>query len=433
VGKRSQDPVDGGPRRDLAFDTVAIHAGQDPDALTGAVTVPIYQTSTFVQEAVGKHKGYEYSRTANPTRAALETSLAALEAGQWALAFASGMAATDAVAHLLASGDHIVLANDVYGGTYRLFAKVFDRVGISFTPVDMTDPANVRRALTARTRLVWIETPSNPLMKLVDIAAVARIAREARALSVVDNTFATPYLQRPLELGADLVLHSTTKYIGGHSDLIGGALVGNDPALRDRLAFIQNAAGAVPGPFDAWLVLRGAKTLAVRMARHSENAFAIARFLEGHAGVSRVYYPGLESHPQQALAQRQMRSFGGMLSFEVRGGEAEARAVVGRTKLFSLAESLGAVESLVEVPLAMTHASVAGTPLAPPAGLIRLSVGIEAVDDLIADLESALPSEALRRDAATGNGAPRATQKESRRRSAPRSSGRSRAGGRASS
>ena len=372
------------------FDTLAIHAGQPPDAATGAVTVPIYATSTYAQEAVGKNKGYEYSRTQNPTRTALETCLAALEGGRWALAFASGMAASDAVAHLLSAEDHVVLADDVYGGTYRLFARVFDRARVALTPVDMTEPRNVRKALSPQTKFVWIETPSNPLLKIVDIKRVARIAHEAKALVVVDNTFATPYLQRPLELGADLVVHSTTKYIGGHSDVVGGAVVGNDPKLRERLAFVQNAAGGVPGAFDAWLVLRGAKTLGVRMERHARNAGAIAKWLKADRRVSRVFYPGLRTHPQFELAAAQMRLPGGMVSFEVKAGEAAALRAVSRTKLFALAESLGGVESLVELPLAMTHASVRGTPLAPPAGLIRLSVGIEDPDDLIADLDQAL-------------------------------------------
>ncbi|MBM4434515.1 MAG: cystathionine gamma-synthase [Chloroflexi bacterium] len=378
------------PPRRPGFETLAIHAGQDPDPATGAVTVPIVQTSTFVQEAVGKHKGYEYARTGNPTRAALETCLAALEGGAWGLAFASGMAATDAVAHLLESGDHVVMADDVYGGTYRLFAKVFDRAGITLTAVDMREPADVRRALTKRTKLVWIESPTNPTLRIVDIDAVTGIAREAGSLSVVDNTFASPYLQQPLGLGADLVLHSTTKYIGGHSDVVGGALVGTDMALRERLAFIQNAAGGVPGPFDSWLVLRGAKTLAVRMDRHSDNAMAIAEWLCQHPKVERVNYPGLETHEGHDIARRQMRSFGGMLSFELRGGETAADRMVSRTRIFALAESLGGVESLIEVPLAMTHGSVRGTKLAPPAGLVRASVGIESVDDLIGDLAQAI-------------------------------------------
>ncbi len=376
--------------RKQGFETLAIHAGQEPEGLTGAVVVPIFQTSTFVQEAVGKHKGYEYARTGNPTRHALETCLAALEAGSFGLAFSSGMAATDAVAHLLSSGDHVVMGDDVYGGTYRLFARVFDRLGITLTAVDMRDPRKVRRALGKRTKLVWIETPTNPLLKVVDIAAVAGLAKDAGAISVVDNTFASPYLQRPLLLGADLVLHSTTKYIGGHSDVVGGALVGTSDDLRDRLAFVQNAAGGVPGPLDAWLVLRGAKTLAVRMERHSANGQAIAEWLAEHPRVTVVNYPGLVGHPQHDLARRQMRSFGGMLSFELKGGESAAKRMAARTRIFALAESLGGVESLIEVPLAMTHGSVRGTKLAPPAGLVRLSVGIETVDDLIADLAQAI-------------------------------------------
>jgi cystathionine beta-lyase/cystathionine gamma-synthase len=378
------------PPRKPGFETLAIHAGQDPDPTAGAVTVPIFQTSTFAQEEVGKHKGYEYGRTGNPTRAALETCLAALEGGAWGLAFASGMAATDAVAHLLSSGDHVVMADDVYGGTYRLFARVFDRAGIELTAVDMRRPGEVRKAMRTRTKLVWIETPTNPLLKIVDVTAVARIAHDGGALAVVDNTFASPYLQQPIGLGADLVLHSTTKYIGGHSDVVGGALVGSDMDLRDRLAFIQNAAGGVPGPFDAWLVLRGAKTLAVRMDRHSDNAMAVAEWLAQHPKITCVNYPGLPSHEGHEVARKQMRAFGGMLSFELQGGEAAARRTVARTRIFTLAESLGGVESLIEVPLAMTHGSVRGTPLAPPAGLIRLSVGIESVDDLIADLTQAI-------------------------------------------
>jgi cystathionine beta-lyase/cystathionine gamma-synthase len=377
-------------RRKPGFETLAIHAGQEPEATTGAVVVPIFQTSTFAQQAVGKHKGYEYGRTGNPTRSALETCLAALEGARWGLAFASGMAATDAVAHLLSRGDHVVMGDDVYGGTYRLFAKVFDRAGISFSAVDMRKVEAVRRALRRGTKLVWIETPSNPLLKVLDIAAISEIAHRAGALALVDNTFASPYLQLPLKLGADVALHSTTKYLGGHSDVVGGALAGNDAELRERLAFVQNAAGGVPGPFDAWLVLRGAKTLGVRMERHSANAQAIAEWLVEHPKVTRVNYPGLASHPQHALARRQMRAFGGMLSFELRGGEAAAKRAAARTEIFALGESLGGVESLVEVPLAMTHGSVRGTKLAPPAGLIRLSVGIETVDDLVGDLAQAI-------------------------------------------
>ncbi|HUQ16396.1 MAG TPA: cystathionine gamma-synthase [Candidatus Saccharimonadales bacterium] len=378
-------------KRRPSFETLAIHAGQEPEAQTGAVVVPIFQTSTFVQEAVGKHKGYEYARTGNPTRAALETCLAALEGGAWGLAFASGMAATDAIAHLLSSGDHVVMGDDVYGGTYRLFSKVFSRAGVTLTAVDMREPANVKRALRKRTKLVWIESPTNPMLKVVDLAAVTEIARKAGALSVVDNTFASPYLQQPLLLGADLVLHSTTKYIGGHSDVVGGAIAGSSADLRERLAFIQNAAGGVPGPFDSWLVLRGAKTLAVRMERHSANGLAIAEWLSEHPLVRTVNYPGLPTHPQHAIARRQMRSFGGMLSFELkRGGVAGANRFAARTRIFALAESLGGVESLIEVPLSMTHGSVKGTRLAPPASLVRLSVGIESIEDLIADLAQAM-------------------------------------------
>jgi len=378
------------PRGKPGFETLAIHAGQEPEGLTGSVNVPIFQTSTFAQEAVGKNKGYEYARTGNPTRTALETALAALEDGAWGLAFASGMAATDAIAHLLSSGDHVVLSDDVYGGTYRLFARVFDRLGIALSVVDMRDASNVKKALRKRTKLVWIETPTNPMLKVVDIAAIADIARTAKALSVADNTFASPYLQNPLAHGTDLVLHSTTKYIGGHSDVVGGAIVGRDEPLRQRLAFLQNANGGVPGPWDSWLVLRGVKTLAVRMERHSANGQAIAEWLTEHPKVRRVNYPGLPTHPQHALAKRQMKSFGGMLSFELAGGEAAATRMVARTKIFALAESLGGVESLIEVPLAMTHGSVRGTKLAPPAGLVRLSVGIETVSDLIADLAQAI-------------------------------------------
>jgi cystathionine beta-lyase/cystathionine gamma-synthase len=378
------------PRRKRGFETLAIHAGQDPEPATGAVVVPIFQTSTFAQEAVGKHKGYEYARTGNPTRTALETCLAALEGGRWGLAFASGMAAADAVAHLLSSGDHVVIPDDVYGGTYRLFAKVLDRVGIGMTAVDMRRPDAVRRALRRETKLVWIETPSNPLLKVTDIAAIAEIAHSRGALALADNTFASPYLQQPLKLGVDLVLHSTTKYLGGHSDLIGGALAGNDAELRERLAFVQNAVGGVPGPLDAWLVLRGAKTLALRMERHSLNAQAVAEWLVENPKVTCVNYPGLPTHPQHDVVKRQMRLFGGMLSFELRAGEAAAKRTAAATRIFSLGESLGAVESLIEVPLAMTHGSVRGTKLAPPAGLIRLSVGIETVADLIADLAQAI-------------------------------------------
>ncbi|HNP74129.1 MAG TPA: cystathionine gamma-synthase [Kouleothrix sp.] len=372
------------------FATRAIHAGQEPDQATGAVIVPIYQTSTFAQEAVGVHKGYDYARSGNPTRTALETALAALDGGAHALAFASGLAAETAVLLMLAAGDHVIGGDDCYGGTYRLFSKVFARHGLSFDFVDTRDPEEVAEAIRPETKLVWLETPTNPLLKLADIARIAELARARGALTLVDNTFASPYLQRPLELGADLVLYSTTKYIGGHSDVVGGALVMRDAGLHERLKFLQNAAGGVPGPFDSWLVLRGLKTLALRMRAHSENGLAVARFLAGHPAVEQVIYPGLPEHPQHDLAKRQMRGFGGMISLVLRGGEAAANAMVTRTKLFTLAESLGGVESLIEVPAAMTHASVAGSKLEVPAGLVRLSVGIEDADDLIADLDRAL-------------------------------------------
>jgi cystathionine beta-lyase/cystathionine gamma-synthase len=377
--------------RKPGFETLAIHAGQEPEPVTGAVVVPIFQTSTFAQEAVGKDKGFDYARTANPTRKALETCVAALESGAWGLAFASGMAGEDAIAHLLSAGDHVVMVDDVYGGTYRLFKRIFERHGVTMTAVDMRDHRATKRAITRKTKLVWMESPTNPLLKVIDIAAISELAHKAKALAVVDNTFASPYLQRPLLLGADLVTHSTTKYLGGHSDVVGGAVVGTAPDLYEQLKFIQNAAGGVPGPFDSWLVLRGIKTLAVRMERHSLNGMAIAEWLAEHPKVKRVNYPGLATHPQHTLARKQMRSFGGMLSFELRsGGEAGAKRTAARTRIFSLAESLGGVESLIEVPLAMTHGSVKGTKLAPPAGLIRLSVGIENVDDLIADLAHAI-------------------------------------------
>jgi cystathionine beta-lyase/cystathionine gamma-synthase len=370
----------------MDFETRAIHEGQEPDPATGAVIVPIYQTSTYVQEAVGEHKGYDYSRTANPTRKALEVCLASLEGAEHGLAFSSGMGATTTLMHLVHPGERVVAVNDVYGGVYRLFKRVYEPKGyaVSFVP-----PGEVAAALDERTRLVWIETPTNPLLNIVDIRAAAAAARQVGALLVVDNTFATPYLQRPLELGADLVVHSTTKYLGGHSDVVGGFIGTNDAALAERLAFLQNSLGAVPGPFDAWLVLRGLKTLAVRMRAHCENARAIAEFLDGHPAVERVLYPGLASHDGHELAARQMRDFGGMVSFLVES-EDEAVALVARTRIFQLAESLGGVESLIEHPARMTHASTADAPFAAPANLVRLSVGIESADDLIADVEAAL-------------------------------------------
>jgi cystathionine beta-lyase/cystathionine gamma-synthase len=360
------------------------------------VIVPIYQTSTYAQQDVGDHQGYEYSRTGNPTRTALEQCLASLEGGRFGLAFASGMAAEDTMLHLFESGDHVVVADDVYGGTYRLFTRVLERVGLRFTFVDASRPADVAAAIQERTRLIWLESPTNPLLKLVDIRALADLAH-ARGIQVaVDNTFASPYCQRPLELGADVVLHSTTKYLGGHSDVVGGALVLSDESLHERLRFLQNAVGGVPGPLDSWLVLRGAKTLALRMRQHSTNAQAVAEFLSAHARVARVHYPGLESHPQHDLAVRQMvGGFGGMLSFELRGGTEEARQVARGTRLFTLAESLGGVESLIELPALMTHASIPAERRAEIGiadGLVRLSVGVEDVDDLVADLDQALRS-----------------------------------------
>jgi len=375
------------------FETKAIHAGQEPDASYGAVNVPIYQTSTYAQEAVGKPKVWDYGRGGNPTRQAFEGALAALEGGQRALAFGSGLGAETTLLLTLRPDDHVLLSDDVYGGTYRLLTKVFEPWGLAVSTCDMTEAETVRAAIRVQTRLVWIETPSNPLLKIVDIEAVSAVAHAGGAKVVVDNTFASPALQRPLALGADAVVHSVTKYIGGHSDLIGGAIVTSDAELIDQLTFLLNAAGAVPGPMDAYLALRGLKTLSVRMARHCENAQAVAEFLSGHPKVARVFYPGLASHPGHAVAARQMDGFGGMVSFAV-GSAAQAVEVAQRTRLFFLAESLGGVESLIEVPGPMTHASAAGSPLEVPPELIRLSVGIEHPDDLIADLAQALGSDA---------------------------------------
>jgi cystathionine gamma-lyase len=375
--------------RKLRFDTLAIHAGQRPDPTTGAIMTPVYLTSTYVQDGPGVHKGYEYSRTQNPTRHALEACLAALEGGRHGLAFASGLAATDAVLHLLSAGDHVLFSDDVYGGTFRIFDKVFRRHGIAFDAVDMTDPRNVERALRPETRLVWIETPTNPMLKLVDLAAVAAIARAHGARTVVDNTFATPCFQRPLAHGIDAVVHSTTKYLNGHSDVVGGAIVTDDDDLHARLAFLQNAVGGVPSAMDAFLVLRGLKTLPVRMERHARNALAVAQFLEGHPQVERVVYPGLASHPQHALARRQMTGFGGMLAFVIRGGLPAATAFLRAVRIFACAESLGGVESLIEHPAIMTHASVpkeTREQLGIADGLVRVSVGIESADDLLEDL-----------------------------------------------
>jgi cystathionine beta-lyase/cystathionine gamma-synthase len=375
----------------MDFETRAIHDGQEPDPATGAVIVPIFQTSTYVQEEAGQTKGYEYSRTGNPTRAALETCLASLESAAHGFAFASGMAATTTVLHLLSPGDRVVCVNDVYGGTYRVFTKVYEPKGYQFEFVSAED-ASERPAdfLDERTRMVWIETPTNPLMSIVDLRAVTEAAHAAGAFVVVDNTFATPYLQRPLELGADVVVHSTTKYLGGHSDVVGGFAGTNDPSIAERLAFLQNSLGAIPGPLDSWLVLRGLKTLAIRMRQHSANAQRIAEHLEIHPAVERVRYPGLESHPQHGLARSQMDGFGGMISFDVAGSGQDALEVVRSTSIWQLAESLGGVESLIEHPGVMTHASLSESPYSIPENLIRLSVGIESVDDLLADLDGAL-------------------------------------------
>jgi cystathionine gamma-synthase len=373
----------------MDFETRAIHEGQAPDPSTGAVTVPIYQTSTFAQEAVGEHKGYDYSRTSNPTRTALQICLASLESAEHGIAFASGLGATSTIMHLLNPGDRVVLIADVYGGVYRMTSQVYGPKGYVFDYLPAEQFENLGEHLDERTRLVWIETPSNPLLNIVDIRAAADAAHAAGAILAVDNTFATPYLQRPLELGADIVVHSTTKYLGGHSDVIGGFAATNDPTIAERLYFLQKSLGAVPGPFDSWLVLRGVKTLAVRMRKHCENAHAVAYMLSRHPHVEQVYYPGLPTHPNHAIAARQMRDFGGMISFLVESEE-EAVALVARTKLFQLAESLGGVESLIEVPARMTHASTADAPFAAPPNLVRLSVGIESTEDLVLDLENAL-------------------------------------------
>ncbi|MFD8012829.1 cystathionine gamma-synthase [Streptomyces sp. NPDC058955] len=374
------------------FETRAIHAGNTADPLTGAVVPPIYQVSTYKQDGVGGLRGgYEYSRSANPTRTALEENLAALEGGRRGLAFASGLAAEDCLLRtLLVPGDHVVIPNDAYGGTFRLFAKVVQRWGVDFSVADTSDIASVRGAINDRTKLIWVETPSNPLLGITDIEAIAGVARQAGVKLVVDNTFASPYLQQPLALGADVVVHSLTKYMGGHSDVVGGALIAADAELGEELAYHQNAMGAVAGPFDSWIVLRGIKTLAVRMDRHSENATKVADFLTRHPKVTQVLYPGLAEHPGHEVAAKQMRSFGGMISFRVEGGEEAAVGVCNRAKLFTLGESLGGVESLIEHPGRMTHASVAGSALEVPADLVRLSVGIENADDLIADLREAL-------------------------------------------
>ncbi len=382
----------------MRFETDAIHAGQEPEPTTGAVTVPIYATSTFAQDAPGRHRGYEYSRTDNPTRHALEVALAALEgvdpgADGGAVATASGMAATALVGYLLRPGDHVLLPNDAYGGTFRFFARVLAEHGVAWSAVDMTDRRLLETAVRPETRLVWVETPTNPLLRLVDIEHAASVAHAQGARLVVDNTFATPFLQQPIAAGADIVLHSTTKYLGGHSDTVGGVLVTAQADLNEQFRFLLNAAGPVPGPFDAWLVLRGIKTLAVRMERHCANAARVAAFLSAHPAVAEVIYPGLAGHPQHELAARQMDGFGGMVSFRPVGGAAAAGRVASSTKIFFLAESLGGVESLIEVPAVMTHASVQGTALEVPDDLVRLSVGLEHIDDLLEDLDRALTTE----------------------------------------
>lgn len=382
--------------RSHGFSTRAIHAGQDADPATGATVVPIYATSTYTQAAPGEHKGFEYSRTGNPTRQALETCLAALEGGERGLAFASGLAATTAVLSLLRPGDEVAAAADLYGGTYRLMERVFRPWGLVTRYTEDASPAGFAPIITPKTKLVWIETPTNPLLQVVDIAAIAELAHRGGALLAVDNTFASPYLQQPIRLGADLVVHSTTKYLGGHSDVVGGAVIGRKDVLQN-VAFYQNAAGGVPGPFDSWLVLRGVKTLAVRMERHCANARRLAEWLAGQPQVRKVYYPGLPGHPQHELAKRQMRDFGGMISISIQGGKEAALKVLTRTKLFSLAESLGGVESLIGHPATMTHASIPAEVRQARGiddGLIRLSVGIEDADDLQEDLRQALPSGA---------------------------------------
>jgi cystathionine gamma-synthase len=374
----------------MEFETRAIHAGQEPDPTTGAILTPIYLTSTFVQEQVGVHKGYEYSRSGNPTRTALQDCLASLEGAKHGLAFASGLAASDAVLRLLSPGDHVVIPNDAYGGTFRLVARVFEPAGLSYTPVDMTSMDALSAAWRNETKMVWIESPTNPLLTVVDIQAIASFARERGAMCVVDNTFATPYLQQPIPLGADIVVHSTTKYLGGHSDVVGGFVALDDDERAARLAFLQNAVGAVPSPFDSWLVLRGVRTLAIRMDKHCANARAVVDLLLDHPAVDRVLYPGLPEHPGHNVATKQMRDFGGMVSFTCHGGEEAALSVAAKTRIFALAESLGAVESLVEHPAKMTHASAADSPLAVDPALVRLSVGIEAASDLVDDLKQAL-------------------------------------------
>src|SRR3954454_217714 len=389
IRSRSRSSTARAYNRRIDFETRAIHAGQEPDPTTGSMTTPIYATSTYVQEAVGKHKGYDYSRTGNPTRTALQSCLASLENAEYGVAFSSGLGATTTLMHLLSPGDRTVLIADVYGGVYRMTSQVYEPKGYEFEYVPAQNFANLAAHLDERTRMVWVESPSNPLLNIVDTRAAADAAHAVGALLVVDNTFASPYLQRPIELGADAVLHSTTKYLGGHSDVVSGFAATSDASLGERLAFLQNSLGGVAGPFDSWLVLRGLKTLPVRMRQHCENARAVVGFLGGHPAVTRVLYPGLVDHPGHEIAARQMRDYGGMISFLV-DDERQARDAVARTRVWSLAESLGGVESLIETPAQMTHASTADAPFATPPNLVRLSVGIESADDLIEDLEQAL-------------------------------------------
>lgn len=376
--------------RAMRFDTLAIHAGQEPDPTTGAIMTPVYFTSTYVQDGPGEHKGYEYSRTRNPTRTALEACLAALEGAKFGFCFASGLAATDCLMHLLETGDHVVVSDDVYGGTFRQFDKVFKRMGLSFSFVDMSKPENIVAAITPKTKMLWVETPTNPTLKLIDLARAAEIAKKHKLISVCDNTFMTPYFQRPLEFGFDIVTHSTTKYLNGHSDVVGGFTCTSDQALSERIAFHQNAVGGTPGPMDSFLVLRGVKTLHIRMERHQQNAFKIAEWLMKHPMVNKVVYPGLTTHPQHELAKRQMSGFGGMMTFDMKGGLENARKFLKTVKVFACAESLGGVESLIEHPAIMTHASVPKEnreKLGITDGFIRLSVGIEDAQDLIEDLD----------------------------------------------
>jgi cystathionine gamma-lyase len=377
----------------MRFDTLAIHAGQEPDPTTGAIMTPVYMTSTYVQAGPGEHKGYEYSRTQNPTRNALQECLAALEGAKHGLAFASGLAGSDMLMHMLETGDHVVVSDDVYGGTFRIFDKVFKRHGLSFSFVDLSRPETFEAAITPKTKMVWVESPTNPMLKLIDLARVAETAKKRGIISVCDNTFMTPYFQRPMDLGFDVVTHSTTKYINGHSDVVGGFVCTSNEELAQKMYFLQNAVGGVPGPMDSFLVLRGVKTLGVRMERHAQNAMKIAQWLTSHPKVQKVTYPGLENHPQHALARKQMKGFGGMMIFDIKGGLESARRFLKTVKIFACAESLGGVESLIEHPAIMTHASVPKETrevLGISDGLIRLSVGIEDAQDLIDDLEQAL-------------------------------------------